>query len=52
MRPVEEVLLILERDGVALLTDDDPRSLGVVLPEHEAVLTHERMFAERPDKPT
>jgi hypothetical protein len=34
------------------LADHDPGAGGVVLGEGEAVLRHEHMFVERPDKPT
>ena len=42
--PCEEVDAFLEALGSALMTEDDPRALEVVLVDREAVVEHERMF--------
>ena len=43
--PLEEPHSLLERHGAVLLAEHDPRPVGVVLRDREAVLGHERMFA-------
>jgi hypothetical protein len=45
MRPVEEAHGIIEGDRPMFLAQHDPRSLGVMLSDREAVVPHEHMFA-------